>query len=85
MKILDQKENKIVVEFDLFDFDSLQDFFKEQKEAVDSTGKFNYEAIQKLLGLKFKSSTFVNDMRLKKIKHIFNENERQLAKNKAKK
>lgn len=85
MKVLKQNKDKIVVEFNLLDFDSLQEFFREQKQAVEDTGKFEYEAIQKLLAIKFEDSTFVNDMRLKRIKHIFDENEKLLAEHKAKK
>lgn len=85
MKILDQKENKITVEFDLLDFDSLQGFFRDQKQAVEDTGKFQYEAIQKILAIQFEDSTFVNDMRLKKLNHIFDENKKLLDQDRAKK
>ena len=78
MKVINQNKEKITVEFDLLDFDSLQIFFEEQKEAVDETGKFEFEAIKKFLSIKFKDSTFVNDMRLKKINHIIEENQKLL-------
>lgn len=84
MKVIEQNKSKITIEFDLLDFDSLKEFFKEQKQAVENTGKFEYEAIQKLLEIEFEDSTFVNDMRLKRIKYMFEENEKLLAKHKAK-
>lgn len=49
MKVINQNKDKITIEFDLLDFDSLQEFFREQKQAVEYSGKFEYEAIQKLL------------------------------------
>lgn len=79
MKVVNQIENKIIIEFDLIDFESLKDFFLEQKEAVSETGKFEYEAIQKILAIKLEHSSFVNDMRLKRINHIFDENEKLLG------
>ncbi len=71
MKVLKQNKDKIVVEFDLLDFDSLQEFFREQETAVLETGMFEYEAIQKFKALKLEDSTFVNDMRLKRINQVF--------------
>ncbi len=81
MKVLKQNKDKIVVEFDLLDFHSLQEFFEEQKQAVEDTGKFEYEAVQKFKALKLENSTFVNDMRLKRINQIFEKNQKLLDEN----
>lgn len=78
MRKISQDKNKIVIEFDLLDFASLQDFFKEESEAVENTGKFEYEAIQNFLKIKMDDSTDVNDMRLKKIDFMLKENEKLL-------
>ncbi|MBE7653881.1 hypothetical protein [Tenacibaculum finnmarkense] len=84
MKILNQSQEKVTIEFDLLDFDSLQEFFKEQKTAVNETGKFEYDAIQKILALELESSTFVNDIRLKRINEMQEENRKLLDNNTSK-
>ncbi len=81
MKVLKQNKDKIVVEFDLLDFHSLQEFFEEQKQAVESTGKFEYEAVQKFKALKLENPTFVNDMKLQIINHVFEKNRKLLDEN----
>lgn len=84
MRKIEQTNSKIIIEFDLLDFDSLQEFFKEQKEAVDSTGKFEYDAIKKFSAIELENTSYINDIRLKRLDEIFERNKKLLKEDKAK-
>ena len=75
MKVLNETNKKITIEFDLFDFGSLQEFFHEQKEAVENTGKFEYDPIQKFLAIKLQDPTILNDIWLRKINKMMERNQ----------
>lgn len=76
MKITEQNSDTITIQFSLLDFDDLREFFLDNKIAVDNTGKYQYEVIQRFLELqsKYINSTEVNDLRLKRIDKAFDIN-----------
>jgi len=82
MKVIKEDKESVVIEIGLLEFEDLQTFFLENKEAVDNTGKFEYEAIQKMLSIKMsiENNTNLNDLRLKRIDDAFSENKELLNK-----
>ena len=80
MKKIKQTSDKIIIEFNIHEFNDIQDFFKEQTEAVNATVKFNYDTINKLLSIKLENSTLLNNKRLQRIDQMLQKNKKMLKK-----